>query len=1390
MRGTSLGTANTGTVGQIRFSSSPSLSNSGAGNEIGIVPYLVGDTTADGLGAGLVTYGQFGLRTLTDTEYSGAIAANKNVRLASSATAAGSNSIRSLVLTNTGLPTELNLDASSVTTITSDAILSAGSVGNAIHGGTLTFASNSATSYEGIITTMADLTIDGAIVNSGSNPVSLTKSGSGTLSLGAVNSYTGATTINAGTLRALVSGALGTGAVAINGGTLDLSGTSSVGAVTLVEGRITGTPGNRLSATSPFVLQSGTVDANLAGSVALNKKTAGTVALGGSNSYSGGTNVSAGILQFDNANAIPSSGTVAVAAGAYAGANFTATQSNFFNRFNKTTSAGVIGLEVDPSGPINLSGFSDSVRIGTRSSITLSSANTITPAAGTYRLGGGGGVLTVNGSLSNGAGGTKSLDIGTSGSLPSGTVILNAANTYSGTTYLSGGTLQCTVDHALGTGPLMVLGGWLDLGGSRDTIGTLTLNGGSIVGTSGSRLTTTGTLEMKSGSIGVDLAGAGPLNKTTAGIVLLSGSNSFTGGTNVSAGMLSFTGSAAMPVTGDLTVAAGAYLGADFTVTQAGFLDRFVKASSLGVIGFEGDANGPINLAGFSDSVRLGSRTSGTIPASSTILPPAGTYRLGGGGGTLTINSLLTDGSASRSLEMGTSGTLPAGTVVLGAANTYTGATVIHSGTLRYGIQNALPTQQAVTIDGGQLDLDSFFGMVGSVTLSSGVITGVAGNQLTSSSPYNMQSGTIGANLAGSVSLNKTTVGTVLLNGSNSYAGGTNIQAGMLTFGDPSSVPLTGRVMVGNGGYAGAGFAATQANFFDRIDETFSNGVLGLESAPIGGINLLGFNDSIRLGTRTAVTLDSANPITPVADTYRLGGGGGVLTLNGPLGDGASSRSLEIGTSGSLPAGTVVLGANNTYSGTTTISAGTLRYAIDNALPTQRNVTINGGALDLGDYSGTVNTLTLANGAVIGSTSGRLVATSAIELQNGNVTVNLSGSGRATKTTSGTVTFDGSNSYTGGTDITAGVLIFGNMAALPQSGTVTVGAGAYAGIEFAAVQSDLSHFDKASSGVIGFEKSPLASIDLTGFNDAVRLGTRTSAFINSSRKITPPGSTYRLGGGGGTLTVGSVLADGTGVSRSLDVGTSGSLAAGTVVLTSTSTYSGRTMVNDGTLLVNGSIQGAGVTVDQGATLGGSGRVPSIAGAGLVSPGTTFGILTASSLDPSAGLDFAFELSSLGQPEYTHPTGSVNDLLRLLDGAFTSPFNAENNLDIYFDVPSLVTGGLFDGGFFTDGTADFLPMLSGATTNYFVKGNGHGTHVFNNESYYTLSEYNPNLWIDLSTTTQHAIFAGGVVDGRVTQFVVVPEPSALVLMIGGLAGFGLFAGRRLARRRGRQCFVND
>ena len=179
-----------------------------------------------------------------------------------------------------------------------------------------------------------NINISGAI-STGSG--SLTKDGAGMVTLSGVNSYTGATNINAGTLALGASNVLAnTTAVSVaSGATFNLNGNSDIvgsiagaGNVTLGAGTLTAGANNSSTTFSGVV----------SGTGALTKSGTGTLTLSGNNTYTGGTNVSAGTLQLGGSERIADGSAVSVAAGA------TLNLNNYTETIGGLSGAGTIQL--------------------------------------------------------------------------------------------------------------------------------------------------------------------------------------------------------------------------------------------------------------------------------------------------------------------------------------------------------------------------------------------------------------------------------------------------------------------------------------------------------------------------------------------------------------------------------------------------------------------------------------------------------------------------------------------------------------------------------------------------------------------------------------------------------------------------------------------------------------------------------------------------------------------------------------------------------------------------------------------------------------------------------------------------------------------------------------
>jgi fibronectin-binding autotransporter adhesin len=146
---------------------------------------------------------------------------------------------------------------------------------------------------------------------------------------------------------------------------------------------------------------------------------------------------------------------------------------------------------------------------------------------------------------------------------------------------------------------------------------------------------------------------------------------------------------------------------------------------------------------------------------------------------------------------------------------------------------------------------------------------------------------------------------------------------------------------------------------------------------------------------------------------------------------------------------------------------------------------------------------------------------------------NISGAKKLTANGVGLLYLTGTNSYTGGT-VVNGSLVFGGLSSAPGAGIITANANGYVGFSDLTTGNFATFFSgpfnkPGSVGAIGIDTLPGAAvpvtfsdpINLTGFNAALRIGTATRAILTGL--ITPQGTVYQFGNGGGTLAVQSAL---------------------------------------------------------------------------------------------------------------------------------------------------------------------------------------------------------------------------------------------------------------------------
>lgn len=467
--------------------------------------------------------------------------------------------------------------------------------------------------------------------------------------------------------------------------------------------------------------------------------------------------------------------------------------------------------------------------------------------------------------------------------------------------------------------------------------------------------------------------------------------------------------------------------------------------------------------------------------------------------------------------------------------------------------------------------------------------------------------------------------------------------------------------------------------------------------------------------------------------------------------------------------GTVTLSGANTFTGVAAVNAGTLTLGSSGGLGgdtgdgTQK-LNMDGGTLDLAGFSPTAFGVGGASGTITSASGGTLT----IKVNNGATGTTLAGSlNLATAVASGRQyqVLTAANSYTGTTSIVTSTLL------AIQSETGLGASGAGQGTSLAGT------LELKGPATNPFSVAEPLSISAGTIRTNAQSGTAGTTTLSGPIDLASGAATFEVNTNAPLLRL-------TGA-----IGGSGNLAkaaAGTLEIASTSNYTGSTTISAGSLVVNGSLTStSGVAVGTGTRLAGSGTIAAaLSGAGLVSPGNSPGILTATQVNPSGGLDHAFEFTATGSPAYGTAAASVNDVLRLTDATtpFTTSLSAGNMIDVYFDVAALAAGDTFQGGFYTDLAGDFASSISDAAYAYWVKGNGSGTtRTFDGQSYYALAGFDPTLSVTLSTVSEAANFGGGTINGQVTQFAVVPEPGTLAL--GGIAVVGALM---LARRRPKRC----
>ncbi|MEA2707881.1 MAG: hypothetical protein QOF78_482 [Phycisphaerales bacterium] len=892
--------------------------------------------------------------------------------------------------------------------------LTAVGIGDASTAATLSYSGASTTTDRAFvlgaagatIATTNELSLTSAVTGTGA----LTKSGVGSLTLTGANgalSATSAVTINAGTLR--LSNQIGVNnnnrindaaSITLNGGVLridmDLGAptTEVAGALQIAGGA---------NAVRSFTGGTGSIGTMTFNSIS---RSAGVVAFEPSASTTFGivttpslpNGILGGWATYNSTDwATIDAGTGNVVA--YSGYNTSADSTTWLATDNVSTNVAATVAANKTINSLRVSG--SGVPITIDAGATLNVTDGILAVGATHSIGGGGSLtagsaaghemivttpdaahdLTVSVPIVNNAGGA--LRVTKAGA---GVLVLDGANTYTGSTDILAGTVRLGAAGDLSASAVNVsAGSVLDVNNQIKTVGSLA-GAGSVTLGSG---TLSAGINGGSTTYGGIISGAGNITKVGTGTMALTGVNTFTGVTNVG-------NTNGIDAGGVLVVDADSRFGAAPAAATPGKINIYNGTLRLtngvaptGVI----TSGGAAGLQGVLVNINRGV----TLNAGGgKIEVPTGQYA--------EIAGIIADGASGTSpLHKIGGGILDLRT----ANNTFTGGVIVDAGVLgvnkdsNFGGVPATFDADAVQLNNGAtirwysnsslvglnanrgLTIGSGGGIIdwshsSGVPLINHPITSAAGNTLTKTGTNTVQSNIAQPSMNGDLVVNQGR-----WNAHNNTAAGN----GTIYLSAPDISPATaaGVAQLGIGG-TNLGLTITMAN----------NIVLN----PTGqGISSFEVNNS-----------------TPTQNT---------LILNGNItGTGGLTKGRVAATNGTL-----VLGGNNSYSGDTTILLGTVRTTGGSAIP-------DTSAVVIGDpISGSIATLDVAASETIGNLSGGGAVRGNVVIGAGQtLTVNETGNTTFTgiisgnslaKSGAGTLTLIAANTYSGVTSVNDGILSVG-----------------------------------------------------------------------------------------------------------------------------------------------------------------------------------------------------------------------------------------------------------------------------------------------------------------------------------------------------------------------------
>jgi len=961
--------------------------------------------------------------------------------------------------------------------------------------------------------------------------------------------------------------------------------------------------------------------------------------LGGDNSYSGPTTVSAGVLNIQDGTAL---GTTDAGTSVASGAAL---------QMQGGITVGAEALTLNGTGVSDDGVLRNMDGVNTYGgALTLVGATRINSDSGTLILSNAGAITGDGSALTVGGSGDTTINSiidTTTAALNkdgTGTLTLSGANTYTGGTNISGGALALSGAGTLGdsANALTMSGGRLDLGGTSRTVGAVsitagagsadTIGNGSLTGTSYSAGNASG-----NAIVSANLLGDTTLTMTGAGMLTLSGANAYTGGTTVSDGVLLAATPAALPGYdsagkvvfngGTVGVSVG---GSGWTTTQVDtLLSNATKTG--GALGIDTTA---------------GDLTQWTAFTTTNLGPVLGLTKLG--------PNMLT----------------------LDQVNTYTGTTAIRGGTLK--LQNAgsglTQTLGPLTLAGADVTLQSDNAGSGTLSTTFGALTARAtGNtaNIVSTGGTNGTDNII--NLTGAAGFIDAGV---FFNGADYAAMDATGYVRALAYGTDPYTSAVDTVAPGTH----VKLTATRNNVGNVLSLNLAgDGVNCTGSLTAGGILKSGGGSStisggtaVATGAELVIRTDSSSDLltieTPVTGGALTKSGAGTLTLSG-VNTYAGATYVNGGTFEIGGAGKV---GNGNYAGAIAIADGATFKYNSTANQTLTSAISGGGALIQGSgrltlsgantgFNGTVTlnggNLVLNNAAALGNASCVTIAGGAQLQVSGNVPaintpITLVGTGSAViHAVTGYASLDINAPISGDGNLQlqstrASYSYFTLNAQSDYTGsTVFCGEtpGNWAGRIYVALGTD----DALPTGTVLSMSGNFAQFDLNGYNQTLGgLNDRPAGawwlaweIVNTS--ATPATLTVNNAANctfSGAL--GITAADGNFGLTKGGAGTFTLASAGPHINGGVNTYTGPTTINAGKLVINSSLVNSDVTVVGGA-LGGTGTIGGsvvVQGGGTIAPGAGVGTLAVGTTETASSVTMAAD--SIYEWEFDGATGDL------------------------------------------------------------------------------------------------------------------------------------------------------